>query len=523
MLEIIIFFKKGIIMAITVFITFIKYFIIILCGFYIYTKLLSLKPDNKAKLSFFLFELLILPIIYFMKIHAAPLSMIVIVLLFAFFISYTMKTPINLSLTVSAISFSFSYTAFFIAAGVISLIDYQSKSPAIDSYVNLLFMLCNGLLSFLLSMIPFRIRRLQKGMPFLYDYGTSDIGVYISVSLLISVSFFGISKKTDLIMVIPVFFCFICGLTLFFWWKNSLTKKYLEKVKLKEIEELQKIIHDSSLEIERLKLHNNELSKIIHKDNKLIPAMEYAVKESILAIGQGTNQELQNNRAAELLKQLEDLSKERTGILTHYETNRKMLSSTEVPSVDSLLTYMLQKANQYQIGFDLSLNASVRYYIDHLISEEDIKTLLADIIENAIIASKTSVKKNILLNVGIYHECYVMDIYDSGENFTPETLLYLGRKRTTTHIKDGGSGIGLMTTFDILKKYHASFVLEELQDHGLYSKKVSVYFDNLGQYRIKTTRKELKESLSIRGDILFESDEIKAQESTPDFSVHAII
>ncbi len=486
--------------------TVVKYCAIIICSFYIYLKLLHINLSKKLCISFVIFLSLILPEIYFLRKYIEPLSIFFMVMVFAFFVRNVLKTSLNLSVTVSAISFGISYLTFLIAAAVMYPLGYFIAF-FIDKYPSdLLSLICIGLIQFLFTTIPFKIKRLKSGMPFLSECGSSDIGIYISILLLLAASFFGMSKKADLVNIIPVFFTLICGLALLFWWRNSLTENYIEKVKAKEMEELQKAILEKNKEIEQLKYNNNELSKIIHKDNKIIPAMEFAVSEYLLLTEREINNKVRIIQARELLEQLKCITQERSGILKNYEIKSKRLPSTNVLSLDSLLSYMNQKANEYQIGFDLSISGSVKYLIANIIDEIDIKTLLADLVENAIIATKNCKWKNILINIGISNNYYSIDIFDSGEPFTIETLLNLGLKRTTTHTTEGGSGIGLITAFEISKKYQASFVIEDFFDDTLFTKKVSIWFDKLGQYRIKTKRSSEMKQLLKRTDIILIND-----------------
>ena len=68
-------------------------------------------------------------------------------------------------------------------------------------------------------------------------------------------------------------------------------------------------------------------------------------------------------------------------------------------------------------------------------------------------------------------------------------MLDLGLTRHTTHADNGGSGIGLVTTYESLQKYGASFMIEEYEpDSGLFTKKISVTFNNLRQYILLTCR-----------------------------------
>lgn len=485
--------------------TLVKYCSIIICSFYIYLKLLNNNISKQKCLKFALFLLFFLPTTCLLRKYAAPLTIIVMVVAFSVFISRSIKNSLSLSLTVSTISFGLSYLAYLVAAAITSIIGYSfllAKTPLTEPIT----FTCASLIQILLSTIPFRFKRLKKGMPFLIDYGSHDVGVYMSILLLFAFSFFGISEEKDPIFLIPAFLSLACGLTLLFWWRQSISKNYLEKVKAKELEELQVIIQGKDAELEQLKYHNSELSKIIHKDNKLIPAMEYAVREYLLSAESETEIETSVKRAKELLEQLESMTRERSGILNTYEHKNKVLPSTNVPSIDTLMSYMLQKSNGYQIEFDLTVSGSVKYLVQNILDETDLRTLLADFMENAIIATKQCERRKILVHIGIVNEIYTIDVFDSGISFTAETLLHIGQMRFTTHKKDGGSGIGLMSTFEIARKYQSSFIIEELDSRDLFVKKVSMCFDQLGQYRVKTSQAENVHLLSRRNDVILIDD-----------------
>ncbi|MCL2051373.1 MAG: GHKL domain-containing protein [Lachnospiraceae bacterium] len=470
----------------------IKYSAIIGCNFFIYVKLLHIKITKKTCASFMIFSLFCLPSIYFLRIYAAPFSIFAIVIFFVVWVIYTIKTPLNLSLTVSIISFGLSYLAFWLATVPTYLIGflyslYFNKYPS-DVFSFLLI----GTFQILFTAALFQFRRLKNGMPFLYEYGSNDIAIFISISLLFSVSFLGSADISELIYLIPVFFSFLLGLALLLWWINSLNKKYIVMLKMREIESLQK-------ELESYKYHNDELSKIIHKDNKLIPAMEYAVREYLSSAEKQENQ-LHLKRANELLDQLKCMSQERNGILKNYEIKNKILPITNISSLDSLLVYMFHKANQHDISFDLSLAGSINYFVENIINETDIKIVLADMIDNAILATQDCQKRKIFVMIGKSNGHYSIDVFDSGTPFNTETLNNIGLKRITTRANKGGSGIGLMTLFEISQKYRASLVIENPLD-GDY-KKVSLCFDKLGQYRIKLDCQSDLELISKRTDII---------------------
>ena len=144
----------------------------------------------------------------------------------------------------------------------------------------------------------------------------------------------------------------------------------------------------------------------------------------------------------------------------------------------------MNRALKDNIFFDLSVTSDIRSYANAVISENDLNTLILDLGENALIAVRETKKRNVLVVLGTECENFVMSIYDSGLMFEQKVIENLGKRRITTHKETGGSGIGLMTTFELLRKYKASFDIDETVVSENYVKKVSVIFDGLSQCRI---------------------------------------
>lgn len=482
--------------------TIVKYFSLIFCCFYIYLKLLNLHINKKQLLQSITIFMPFCLLCYLIRPYIIGFVIFLMALFFTLFAYKFLKTPLRLCVTVSCISFGLSYLSFFFSDVIIAVISTLIEKLIGNDFLYVLTLIFLAPLQFLLSTIPFRFRRLQRGMPFLQEHVFNDRGVYISILILFAFSYLSTSTGYSPKYIIPLFLSFAFCLTLLFWWKNSISKSYLDKVRAKELSELDEIIRQKEEEIEKLKYHNEELARIIHKDNKLIPAMAYSVREYLLTAKNDITAEERLKRGTELLGQLENMTKERSGILNTYEQENKSLPSTEVPSIDSLLSYMLEKANISRIDFDLTISGSTKYLIRQLVAESDLKTLLADLIENAIIATKRCEKRKIMTHIGMVNDFYAITVFDSGEPFTAETLLHAGIEKASTHLSEGGSGIGLMSTFEIAKKYNASFVIEEFAEEELYSKSVSVCFDETGQYRIKTQEPDKIQELSKRQDIL---------------------
>lgn len=480
--------------------TFIKYLTLIYCSYYIFIKLLNAKCTKREYVYFVVFLIIILPVIYVMRLYAGSFSIVFIISLFVYFCLKTVRVNLSLSITTSVLSFGLAYFACLNALVILSYpLHIICSLQNLDNNNLPWFMVIPAcVIQILLCKIPFKFKRLRNGMPFLIKHGSSEIGVYISFTLLMAVLFLGMDRADNYIKLIPIVFVFITGVVILFWWRNSITKKYLEKVKAQELQELQNTIDNQNTDIAHLRAHNDELSKIIHKDNKLIPALEYAVRQYLLTADNEFDRDARIEKAKALLSQIEEASRERRGIISSYELNSKTLPSTNVPSIDSLLLYMLQKSKDYQVDFNVTITGSVKYLVENVVEELDANTLLADLIENAFIATKKCSLKNVMVHIGISNEHYSIDVFDNGIPFSPEIISRIGLSRVTTHENEGGTGIGLMTTFEILKKYQASFEIEEIQDASLFTKRVTVCFNRLGQFQIKAGCDNKTENINDR-------------------------
>ncbi|MDE7422754.1 MAG: GHKL domain-containing protein [Lachnospiraceae bacterium] len=150
---------------------------------------------------------------------------------------------------------------------------------------------------------------------------------------------------------------------------------------------------------------------------------------------------------------------------------------------------MVHKGQTQGISLEVSLTGNIHYFLEEIMEEQDFLTLLADLLENALIATRHGKGTQILLHIGLINKCYSISVWDTGIPFTKETLLHFGRKQYTTHKKDGGSGIGLMSTYELLQKYQASIQIEEfIGNEKMYQKKVSILFDGNCEYHLHTKR-----------------------------------
>ena len=262
---------------------------------------------------------------------------------------------------------------------------------------------------------------------------------------------------------------------------------YFNHLAEKEVADLQHALSMAENEINSLKTENEIFSKIIHKDNKLLPALEMAVEESILSMFSAEDRDSKLQQAQGIITRLRTLSAERSEVVANYEHTETNLPKTGFPVLDALFSYFFHKAQKDDITLNIKLNTSMDTIIPNLITEKHCETLLADLIENAIIATRlTDGEKMILLEIDQQENGHAFSIYDSGIPFPEEVLKNLGTKRITSHKDTGGSGIGMMSTFEICKRFHASFILSTSKPNPAfpYTKCLKILFDGKNETKI---------------------------------------
>lgn len=463
---------------------FIKNLGIIICCIYCFMKLLHITPERKTRIFLSVFVMLLSVLSIYVDRCNPHFTMPLLVLLMALFTGYATKTRLSVSITAAAISFALSYSLFTFSSFIVSAFSLLfSDNPS----HTLLQLLCCAMLLFIMP-VPFLFKRTRNGMPFLRKQFYSMPGMVISLLVLFISATLNSGKFYNTILIILYLILIVLVFLIYIYWRDKLTKTYLDKLNMKNIESLNAELLEKQRYIEALEQDNRQLAKIIHKDNKLIPAMEYAVetyiKESCPAAKDA-------EKGKELLEELNRLSKDRKGMVSSQERHGEKLPSCEVTSMDNLLQYIQQKAADAGITFHVTLECNGRDFLENTTDEASLNTLLADLLENAIIATKYNNGKYILLNIGMLSKHYCLHVFDCGIPFTKEVLASLGQEQITTHADDSGSGIGLMQTYEILKKQGASLLIDEFEpDSGLYTKKISVVFNKKNQYTLYTTRSE---------------------------------
>ena len=471
-----------------------KIFFLNICTYYAVSKILNEQNIINKKLLLVLFISLLFSIIcgIIKTLSDSLYSIFCLVLLLGNFYSVTNKRNIGNSLLITLLSLSINYIIFFISL-IISFIPniiFNIK----DDFLNLLLIaLCHSVILYLF----FKIRKFKYGFAFLRNNYNNEYfdALILTVSvgvLLIAI----IITNLNLLFRARLFFIFVIfSILMFITIQKTFTMYYKHKLLVSELEETKVELENKNKEIEKLEAENLNFSKVSHSIAHKQKSLEHKLNQLML------NTEISSE--LDISSKVKELSKQCFSNTTTIE-----LPKTDIEQIDDMLSFMQDECTKNNIDFEIKLNGNIYHMVNNFIDKSDLEILLADHIKNAIIAINHSdnVNRSILVKLGLIDGSYGLYIYDSGIEFEIDTLINLGKKPSSTHLDDGGSGMGFMNTFDTLSKYQASITINEINPPSKenYTKFIAITFDKKYEYKIHSYRSEKIEQINQRKDLIIE-------------------
>ena len=402
-------------------------------------------------------------------------NLFLIILLIIGYYIYTNSEMTNCMISI-VISITINYVMFF-ASIIISyiptrLLEIESKEINL-SIITLIYLI--------LIKLFLKIKKFKYGFAFLKEKVSNQYVELLLLNISAVILFTSIIfSESNIILASKLFFgLIIFSIIMFITIQKSLQLYYKQKMLIKELDETKEDLARAENKIKILEKENIEESKkrhtIIHKQKSI----EYKLEEML------TKTEMSTEEAAEVRERLEKLNKE---IYTEKEVME--LDKTGISSIDDMLKYMQSECIKNKIDFTLQIKGNIHYMVHNLVKEEELETLLADHIKDAIIAINhtDNANRSILVRLGNIDDIYSLYIYDSGVEFKPEVLESLGKKPCTTYANEGGTGMGFMNTFDTVRKHKASLIIEEIgkpvKDN--YTKVIIIKFDKKNEFKVKS-------------------------------------
>ena len=420
---------------------------------------------------------------------------------FIIFIHILTKTKFETVVSAYLLSYGISYSIIFITTGIITfasapfLLSENADSTIYDdSNIAFLFLVVViTVIQLVLSHLLFRIRRFRNGFPFLFGKHTVGIALTVAGSILIMVSFIITTEEVfgNYDFLLPaVFSVIIIGVGIIIWVRRGIKTYYRKKMEERSVELLEKELAQKEEDIRRLTIQS---AAILAADHKVIHRLT-VLERSVAALVEVAQEHAPSTKVSEGLSVAVDdimrLSQDYQKGIEQAKSNIP-LPTTKVKMIDGMFEHFSKLFTEDEIEFNLKVSGSILYMIENTVSQSNLETMIGDHLENARIAinAGSSSFRSIFVVLGLVENCYELSVLDSGIPFELNTLMRLGTDRVTTHADNGGSGIGLMTTFETAQECGASVIISEKKPKEAdFSKSVTIRFDGKNDYTVQTHR-----------------------------------
>jgi len=479
------------------------YYFLFLCSAYVLYRILPISNPPKIYfgLTHALFTIYSLLLSFLNDYSFYRIIGLYVFLIILVFLTTKISDPYIFSSSFAALGISFSsciISGFTICP--IFLLFFKKASLLPYTIIYLLIGIYECVLTFFLM----KSQRFTKGVSRLIKYQKTSNSIIIFFLIILTIVLISENQNntvhfTKLLTIIILLFFTLLFL---FYWRYHITQTYREKLRLANQKSLENELNSKTQEISRLKADNEQLASIVHRDNKLIPAMEQAVMD-YLKNSHSLSPIERKEIGHSLGVQLHSMALERHGVLSSSSNTSTSWAKSGLHTVDGMLSFMETRCDNENITYKVQIEENITELIRNTISEEDLLHLLGDLIDNAIIATRpTNDNRTVGIRLGSLQKHFLLEIADSGIPFMPEVYQYFGNKQHTTHPSEGGSGIGLMDIYAIKRKYKASLQICEYSSNiHTYSKKITFIFDKKNHFLVQTYRYHELVSTLTRGDI----------------------
>lgn len=254
----------------------------LLCTIFTYENLRSSQDlRRKRPVVFYSSALLLYTLSVLVYFLTPDFSSLISIIAFYFFALYVYKDKSTSTLCITFIS----YGTFYALSNIFSLITALIFSPFYFYGLSVpysLLIFTTGLLSFISLLILFKTKMTKNSVNIFTNSRFAIIASCLCILILIIKAidqFDTLEAFTELFLPLATF---LLAFLLFSWWRRQVTKSYIDKLRQLEIQTLYDELAEKDSLIKKLQDDNSSLSRIIHKDNKLIPAMEHAVTDFLL-------------------------------------------------------------------------------------------------------------------------------------------------------------------------------------------------------------------------------------------------
>ena len=479
-----------------------RFLVMLACSLYAYVKITDskLKPIHLLYIPAFAVCSAGLHFVWVYFRLAVPVALLFICVL-AFFIGFRRRFYSTLSLSTMALGMTVFFMAVSTAIASLAMLLLDRFIP--ENFKDLFIVSIFSVLMILLTLLIFKIKKIKKRIVPITNDDVYEKLLFISVLSIFGMTLTFTTDREATFLEIGFIFISFCCLSIILGWRKMTANSYRKNILDRNVEVLEYSAREYNAERERLAEQNRELAKIIHRDNKLLPAMELSVRSLL-------ERYPNDKQAKELLQGLNKLFAERANAVESFRSEATILQTSGDVTIDSVLGFLNAKAADYKVEFTAEAEeGAVEFFREQFKELTDFNAILCDLGENALIAAKHVENGKVKAVLDYAGGIATLKLYDNGALFDEKVIAEMGRTEITTHKNDGGSGIGLVTAFKILKKYSASICIDEVLAEDAckadgYAKCIVIRADGNGLRVIKTGRDSVKKIAASRSDLTVE-------------------
>ena len=484
------------------YISILKNAVIYLSCFYILRRISRVNlPLNAYRVLSIIFSVFLGLETFMLKQYLPETSYFLPTLTFTFIVFFFSHTPSLTHFSLPFIVACINLLSFELFSLLVLIIAIPFIRPYTDEQLNLLAVLSCLLYAILINIVLKKTHLCKRVYNFKFNCLINAGTILSLITMFIFSLMQAISANHLQFFYICAIFTPLILILLTLWWRSQITKSYRAKLRILEMEKLRATQREQEQYIAQLEEDNQRMGRIIHKDNRIITAMADSVTD-FLQNANGLSPSERDVKGQAFAKQIQEIRQDRQALLTSNVPAPSAIPQTGQVGIDAMVTYMAKEASLYGIGLSFHFDPHFFAQGQLCMEEKELTHLLSDLLANAMIATRHAGGKTIELSMHNIKGTPTIAVADSGIPFGASTYMNLGLQPASTHLDEGGSGIGLMDIWSLKEKYKATLYIEETAGTESFTKRIILIFDRKNRYIISSERRKNLQRLQSRTDLL---------------------
>ena len=400
------------------------------------------------------------------------------------------RQTVGISMMTVVFSLSGAYIAHTLGL-VLALVPYVPVTLILSARSNITFpyepldivyILTAGLFEILLIYALFYRGRLVNGMPFLKFFRGSWGGAVLGFVVIFTAFLASMDPMTDNRFLLFGTAAIESAVFLILWWREKLIIRFNTRIRDANVEALERENSKLKAEMQRVLDDNFEMARMMHTETKVVAGIEADLLAFLEAFH---TDDLSSDNAKQLIDRLHQILQDQDVQTAIYHADADSIPPTGLPSLDAVIRLMTAKAKK--AGAELTVTCQADFAMSFSdLSEAHVAQIVADLLDNAVIATESVEVKKVDLTISQINETWTISVKDTGVQFPVHLMSKIGVVPVTTHEDSGGSGMGMMSIIHLISITRASLYIDQKSVNQPYAKEIRVVFDHAGDLQLLT-------------------------------------